>query len=264
MKPAPHSSRPLFLLILPSTRVLCPAQCHCSMCENESWSKRLTPHILMNKLSEPRAACLHSGASSNIQTAVGLAPPHQKNLQIVQCTLLSQASLLSNPGPPPPKRKSLSQTGQTNKTPHSAATPNASGKCQHPLLSSLHLHAVQRLCPSVCPHISCPNLPNFFHLHFIPEGPYWILARSCHQQPRQRSSQCLPEGAGPTAPIFSSSKRSEWLWDLPSTAEGSRHYATGTGMQLKVHNGTGCKVYSRVTTSAPQPSTLIMTPKGCN
>jgi len=28
------------------------------------------------------------------------------------------------------------------------------------------------------------------------------------------------------APIFSSSRRSEWLWDLPCTAQGSRH-ATG-------------------------------------
>jgi hypothetical protein len=62
------------------------------------WSTELTPQILMNKLSQPRADCTYPAlclrTSPNSETVVGFA---LHNFQIA----FSRAALLSNPGTTP-------------------------------------------------------------------------------------------------------------------------------------------------------------------
>jgi hypothetical protein len=251
-------------------RVLCPAQWHCSIYENVSWSKRLTPHILMNKLSERRAPCLHSGASPNIQTAVGLALPH--NLQIVLCTLLSQASLLSNPGAPTRETK---KSTQTNKPPRSGAHKQFlqlqlhSSTCQHAVLPRCtgmqYSHRAAAL--SACPHIACQNLPNLLHSHYIPEGPYWIwqvVATSSRDSAVHRATLRVHE------PRFQFSRFQNAQSGCGTThKEPTVIVPLGTGMQTgngeqqrnEQRNGLQAAQLT-VRYSAPQTSTLVKTPNG--
>jgi hypothetical protein len=138
----------------------------------------------------------------------------------------------------------------------------ASVKCQHALLSSLHPHETQPRCSSsVSPHVSNVRTyrTSFTHIlsRMAPTG-FWHVSVINRRDSAVRSD--YPEGAGPTATIFWSSKCSEWLWDRPYTAQGSRHYSTWrwqAGSERCTTEWAERCTANKATTSAPQPSALI-------
>jgi hypothetical protein len=175
----------------------------------------------------------------------------------------------------PRNEKVYCNTGQTSKTPRSAATPDA--KCRHTScqvstlsLSSLHLHETQpQYSGSVRSHISCPNLPKFLHLRFIPPGRSLLdcgTFLSSAAEPAQSVVHTLrvkdPRLQFSRVPNAQSGCGTchIQLRAVDITLLGSERCTTEERTTEWAERCTA----NKVPTSAPQPTTSIMTPNGSN